>query len=268
MGQEISVVDAFTDRPFAGNPAAVCVLEQPADEGWMRAVAREMNLSETAFLHPEADGFRLRWLTPAVEVDLCGHATLASAHVLWENGVLAPRAEARFHTRSGMLTAVRSDSRIVLDLPATLVEPCAPPPGLPRALGVTPLWVGKSRFDYVCELESEAQVRKLAPDYRALRELPVRGVSVTAPADDDQIDFVSRFFAPGSGIDEDPVTGSAHCALGPFWGERLGKTELRAYQASARGGNLYIALQGSRVLLGGHAVTVSRGEILGPNRIG
>jgi predicted PhzF superfamily epimerase YddE/YHI9 len=267
MGQEITVVDAFTERPFAGNPAAVCVLENAADEAWMRAVAREMNLSETAFLHPEADGFRLRWLTPAVEVDLCGHATLASAHVLWESGILSPRSEARFHTRSGILTAVRSGTRIVLDLPASFVEPCPIPPGLAQALGATPLSVGKSRFDYVCELGSDAEVRELAPDHRALRELPLRGVSVTAPAADAPFDFVSRFFAPGSGVDEDPVTGSAHCALGPFWGERLGKTELIAYQASPRGGTVHIALHGPRVRLGGHAVTVSHCEILGPDRL-
>ena len=260
--QPFVVVDAFTERPFAGNPAAVCILEPPADEAWMRNVAREMNLSETAFLHPEADGYRLRWLTPAVEVDLCGHATLASAHVLWESGRLAAGAQARFHTRSGLLTALQRGGMIELDFPAKPSQPCEAPAGLAAALGADPVLVGRNQFDYLVELASEELVRGLAPDHGALAALPVRGVIVTAAARTSPFDFVSRFFAPGSGVAEDPVTGSAHCALAPFWGARLGKTALSAHQASARGGIVQVTLRGDRVLLGGHAVTVSRGEIL------
>jgi PhzF family phenazine biosynthesis protein len=265
MFQAISVVDAFTDRPFSGNPAAVCVLAQAADERWMRAVAAELNLSETAFLHPEADGYRLRWLTPAIEVELCGHATLASAHVLWESGRLAPDQRARFYTRSGLLTAERDGARIVLDFPVLRVERRAELPGLADALG-TPLPLVARTPDgrVLVLLESVAAVRGLAPDFRALRALAVRGVIATAASDDARFDFVSRYFAPAAGVDEDPVTGSAHCALAPFWSERLGKDELVGYQASERGGVVHTRVRGERVLLGGLAVTVQRGEILGP----
>jgi PhzF family phenazine biosynthesis protein len=264
MTHAITVVDAFTDRPFAGNPAAVCVLAKAADETWMRAVAREMNLSETAFLHADQDGYRLRWFTPTVEVGLCGHATLASAHVLWETGVLAPDAEARFHTRSGVLRAVRRAPLIVLDFPASPVQPCTPPAGLTAALGVQAQWVGMSGSNYLLQLGSEAEVRAAAPDFRTLREQGGRAFALTARADQGPYDIVSRFFAPGAGIDEDPVTGSAHCMLGPHWAQRLGKSELHAYQASARGGSMWITVQGERVMLAGQAVTVSRGQILGP----
>jgi predicted PhzF superfamily epimerase YddE/YHI9 len=262
MGQPFVVVDAFTDRAFSGNPAAVCVLSSPADERWMRAVAAEMNLSETAFLHPEDGGYRLRWFTPTVEVNLCGHATLASAHVLWESERLPRDAEIRFSTHSGVLTAKRDGALINLDFPATLVAACPPPPGLVAALGAEPRWVGKNDRDYLVELSSEAAVRALEPDFRALASLPLRVVAATARAGAPPFDFISRFFAPGSGIDEDPVTGSAHCALGPFWAERLGKIDLFAHQASARGGSLRVSHRGARVILGGQAVTVSRGELL------
>jgi PhzF family phenazine biosynthesis protein len=264
MGQAFTVVDAFTDRPFAGNPAAVCLLAQAVDEAWMRAVAREMNLSETAFLHPEGDGYRLRWFTPSDEVEICGHATLASAHVLFESGALAAGEQARFHTRSGLLTAVRSGPRIVLDFPAMPMRACEPPREVLAALGVKARWAGESGPNYLLELGSEAEVRAVAPDFRALRALRVRSVAVTARAGAGPYDIVSRFFAPGAGVDEDPVTGGAHCALGPFWAERIGKRELNAYQASARGGSLVVTVLGERVLLAGHAVTISRGEILGP----
>ncbi len=232
MGLAIVQVDAFTDTPFKGNPAAVCVLPAPRDEAWMQAVAREMNLSETAFLHPQDGGFALRWFTPAVEVALCGHATVASAHVLWTEGHLDRDA------------------------------PAAAPAGLATALGVEPKHVGKSRFDYLVEVDAEATVRTLAPDHAALARLPVRGVMVTSRADTPGFDFVSRFFAPGSGIPEDPATGSSHCTLGPFWAERLGKREFVAYQASARGGVVRVRLEGDRVKLGGQAVTVLRGELV------
>ena len=228
----------------------------------MQAVALEMNLSETAFLVKQADGYDLRWFTPAVEVDLCGHATLASAHVLWEMGQLRPEEQARFHTRSGLLMAARSGVWIELDFPATLEEPAPAPPGLAEALGVSPIYVGKNRFDYLVEVESEAVVRGLQPNFAALKTLGVRGIIVTSRASSPPYDFVSRFFAPGSGIDEDPATGSAHCCLGPFWSNRLGKQEFVAYQASPRGGEVRVRLDGDRVILGGQAVTVLRGELV------
>jgi PhzF family phenazine biosynthesis protein len=262
MGLAIAQVDAFADRPFRGNPAAVCVLPAPREEAWMRDVAREMNLSETAFLHPENEGYRLRWFTPAVEVDLCGHATLASAHVLWEDGVLPRDRQARFHTKSGLLTADRHGDWIELDFPATAPAPAPAPPGLAAALRVGTRWVGRSKFDYLVEVDSEDAVRGLKPDLAALERIEARGVIVTSRASTAGFDFVSRFFAPRSGVPEDPVTGSAHCALAPFWSERLGRTEMTAYQASPRGGVVRVRFAGDRVVLGGQAVTVLRGEIL------
>jgi predicted PhzF superfamily epimerase YddE/YHI9 len=258
--QPITQVDAFTDKPFAGNSAAVCVLPQWQDASWMQSVAREMNLAETAFLSRQGDGYQLRWFTPAVEVDLCGHATLASAHVLWEEGRLQRDEQARFHTRSGLLTARRIGDWIEMDFPATPEEPAPAPDGLIDGLGASPKYVGKSVFDYIVELDSEDTVRRLKPNFTLLKKIPVRGVIVTSRAAD--YDFVSRFFAPASGIDEDPVTGSTHCCLGSFWGTRLNKTEFVAYQASARGGVVRVRLKGDRVLLGGQAVTVLRGELL------
>ena len=257
-------VDAFTPVPFSGNPAAVVTLTTPRDdEEWMQRVAREMNLSETAFVHRRPDGsFDLRWFTPTVEVDLCGHATLATAHALWENGQLQPSQTAQFHTRSGVLAATRDNDWIELDFPATPDTECEAPAGLVKALGVTPRYVGKSRFDYLVELESEDAVRDTTPDFAGLSKLGVRGVMITAASATPDTDFVSRFFAPGSGINEDPVTGSAHCCLAPFWSRRLGKTDFLARQISARGGFLKVRLDGDRVRLGGQAVTVMKGEIL------
>ena len=227
----------------------------------MRDVAREMNLSETAFLSPAADSFDLRWFTPAVEVDLCGHATLASAHVLWEDGHLSPGSQARFHTRSGLLLAERCGEWIDMDFPATVAEPAEPPSSLLASLGARGKNVCRSRFDYLVEVETEEEVLALTPDFTTLRKIGVRGVIVTAPASRAGFDFVSRFFAPGAGVDEDPVTGSAHCSLGPYWAPRLGKTELLAFQASARGGEVRLRVAGERVFLGGQAVTVLRGEL-------
>jgi predicted PhzF superfamily epimerase YddE/YHI9 len=260
--QRFTQVDAFTDRPFAGNPAAVCLLPSPRDPTWMQHVAQEMNLAETAFLLRRSDGFDLRWFTPALEVDLCGHATLASAHVLWEEGHVPTAETARFHTRSGVLTAARRGDMIWLDFPATPSWPAEAPSELRSGLGAVTLYVGRTPFDYLVELESESRVRSLDPDLAALSRLGTRGVIVTARSDDPAYDFVSRFFAPGSGIAEDPVTGSAHCGLGPFWAARLGKKELVGYQASARGGAVRVRLDGDRAHLGGHAVTVLRGEFL------
>jgi predicted PhzF superfamily epimerase YddE/YHI9 len=261
MGLPIWQVDAFTGRPFRGNPAAVCILPAPRDDAWMQDLAREMNLSETAFLLREADGWRLRWMTPAIEVDLCGHATLASAHVLWEEAHLAPDAEARFYTRSGPLSARRRGDWIALDFPALPSAPAADAPDLGPALGVRPLGVHRSRFDLVVEVDSEGAVRGARPDFLRLAAMGVRGVILTGPSQDPAFDFVSRFFAPGSGVDEDPVTGSAHCALAPFWAPRLRKQEMTGYQASARGGVVRVRLAGDRVELQGQAVTVLRGEL-------
>ena len=263
MPLRIVQVDAFTNRPFAGNPAAVCVLPEPRPEQRLRDVAREMNLSETAFLMPRDGGYSLRWLTPAVEVDLCGHATVASAHVLWEDGHLPEGEQAKFYTRSGLLTADRRGEWIELDFPAKIAEVAEAPAELLRSLGVQKAkFVGKNAFDYLVEVDSENTLRNLSPDHSALRKIPVRGVIVTARSSTPEYDFVSRFFAPGSGIDEDPVTGSAHTALGPYWGERLGKGEFTAFQASSRGGVVRVTLKGDRVLLGGQAVTVMTGELL------
>lgn len=257
-------VDAFAEKPFAGNPAGVCILEQPADETWMQSMAMEMNLSETAFVMRSKDGdFDLRWFTPVVEVALCGHATLATSHILWETGILQSGEIARYHTQSGLLQARQVNGLIELDFPATPVENCETPDGLLQALGLeTVTYVGRSRFDYLVEVESEELVRQLAPDFVQLLFLGVRGVMVTAKSDSAEIDFISRFFAPGAGVDEDPVTGSAHCALTPYWAGKLGKTELSAYQASARGGVVHCSIAGDRVRLRGQAVTVFRGELL------
>ena len=261
MSENIFKVDSFTEKPFAGNPAGVCILPGPRDEAWMQNVAREMNLSETAFLYRGGDGYELRWFTPVSEVELCGHATLASAHILWETGDLAPKAQARFQTKSGLLTAMRSGGLIELDFPAQPQQSAEAPEGLIEALGVSPRYVGRNAFDYLVEVESQEIVRDIAPDIARLRKIRARGVIVTAAASSAGFDFVSRFFAPAVGVDEDPVTGSAHCCLGPYWGAKLGKTELKAYQASARGGIVRMRLAGDRVLLGGHAVTILRGEL-------
>jgi PhzF family phenazine biosynthesis protein len=254
-------VDAFTDKPFGGNPAAVCLLEAPADERWMQHVAREMNLSETAFLSPEGDGYLLRWFTPTVEIDLCGHATLGSAHVLWETKRLAGDSPARFRTKSGTLTCHRRGSWIEMDFPSTPPKDAAPPPGLAEALKLAPRNAARSRFDWLVEVESEDEVRGAAPDFGQLKKVEARGVIVTARGSKG-FDFVSRFFAPAAGVDEDPVTGSAHCCLTPYWSSRLGKLEMVAWQASARGGEVRVKLQGDRVILSGQAVTVLRGELI------
>jgi predicted PhzF superfamily epimerase YddE/YHI9 len=253
-------VDAFTSNPFAGNPAAVCLLPEARDESWMQEVAREMNLSETAFLVAADNGHRLRWFTPEVEVELCGHATLASAHVLWTEGREQDGAELVFHTVSGELVARRANSAIELDFPARPLEELdPPPPGIERALGAAPVLVGRSRDDLLVELEDEATLRALSPDFAALRSMPTRGTIATALSSSPEHDFVSRFFAPAMGIDEDPVTGSAHCVLAPYWAARLGKTQMRAFQASRRGGSVTVRYAGDRVFLVGEAVTVLRG---------
>jgi len=262
----LSLIDAFTDAPFAGNPAAVCLLDGDPSDRWRQSVARELGYSETAYLLPAAGGFALRWFTPTVEVGLCGHATLASAHFLWEEGLAEPDASIRFETKSGPLVARRRASGIELDFPAEPARACPAPAGLLEGLGARAAWVGRNRFDYLVLVAGEKDVRALAPDFPALGSAcgENRGVMVTAVSDDPGFDFVSRYFAPAAGIDEDPVTGSAHCCLGPFWAERLGKTELRAFQASARGGRLAVRVGEQRVYLGGNAVTIFRGALAVP----
>jgi PhzF family phenazine biosynthesis protein len=263
MGLTITQVDAFADRPFAGNPAAVCILEQPRGGVWMQLVAREMNLSETAFLVKREQGYDLRWFTPTVEVDLCGHATLASAHVLWEQGHLRPGEAACFHSRSGMLTARKKGTWIEMDFPATPAKlDSGSYEDVESALGTKARNVGRTRFDYLVEVESEDAVRSLSPDFTKIGRLQSRGLIVTSAASGTDCDFVSRFFAPAAGVDEDPVTGSAHCCLGPFWKERLGRDNLIGYQASARGGFVRTRCEGDRVLISGQAVTVMRGEMV------
>jgi predicted PhzF superfamily epimerase YddE/YHI9 len=261
MSLTIFHVDAFAENVFGGNPAAVCILPEPREDPWMQKVAQEMNLSETAFLQRREDGYGLRWFTPLVEVDLCGHATLASAHILWEQGLLRPEETARFHTHSGLLTAARQGEWIELDLPCLPDRRVAVPKGLPKALGVRPKYVGRSRFDYIVEVDSENSVRRIKPDFTLLSALPIRGLIVTARAKTQPYDFVSRFFAPRAGINEDPVTGSAHSVLGPYWKSRLKKSELLGYQASKRGGIVRVRVGERRVFIGGKAVTVLRAEL-------
>jgi len=257
-------VDAFADAPFTGNPAAVCLLGQPAEAAWMQSVAAEMNLSETAFLFPENGGYTLRWFTPEVEVDLCGHATLASAHILYETGALSEEEEASFHTARGLLTARRdADGSLTMDFPAASPKETEPLPGLGDVFGIEPVWTGRSRLDVFIEAPDEATVRGLNPDPATVAALGSRGVIVTARADQGKpYDFVSRFFAPSVGIPEDPVTGSAHCALAPYWAGKLGRDTLTGYQASKRGGFVGVRAIGDRVELTGRAVTVLSGELL------
>ncbi|MCP4131177.1 MAG: PhzF family phenazine biosynthesis protein [bacterium] len=259
---EIYQVDAFTNRIFSGNPAGVCLLPAPKDEEWMGNVAAEMNLSETAFLEKQAEGFNLRWFTPVDEVDLCGHATLASAHMLWETGVLSPTEEARFFTKSGLLTAQKNGEWIELNFPAEPDAECEAPAELEPGLGAVPLYTGKNRMDYIVELDSEEAVLSVQPDMALLQKIKTRGIIITARAGSTEYDFVSRFFAPAVGVPEDPVTGSAHCCLGPFWQKRLKKDSFTAYQASKRGGTVQVKAANDRVILGGRAVTVFRAEFI------
>jgi PhzF family phenazine biosynthesis protein len=255
------VVDAFTSRPFAGNPAAVVPLSAWREHAWLQNVAMEMNLSETAFLVPNSLGFDLRWFTPKVEVDLCGHATLASAIVLSHLGKLPDGAEVNFSTPSGVLKAFHSGTHFQLDFPLKPEEKTAPPVGLIEALHIQPIYVGRNQFDYLLEVDSESTLRAISPDFKRLLNVECRGIIVTARSDDRQFDFVSRFFAPAAGVDEDPVTGSAHCCLAGFWARRLGKEAMTGYQASRRGGIVNVELRGNRVMLGGDAVIVAEGQL-------
>jgi PhzF family phenazine biosynthesis protein len=261
MSVRVFQVDAFAEEPFQGNPAAVCVLEDRADEAWMQAVAMEMNLSETAFIVPREELFELRWFTPGAEVDLCGHATLASAHVLWQTGRRASWP-IQFETRSGVLTATTLGDRIGLDFPADPVQAADYPAGLGEVLGTEPVTFGAGKDYLFAEVANESILRSLQPDFGRLRQIVPVGICVSSLSEDPRFDFVSRFFAPGVGIDEDPVTGSAHCLLAPFWGDRLGKAELVGFQASRRGGVVRVRQAGDRTFLEGSAVTVMQGELL------
>ena len=268
MEAKLFHVDAFTGKPFGGNPAAVCLLDEPRPTEWMQQVAAELNLSETAFVRAMPDGFNLRWFTPKAEVPLCGHATLAAAHILWETGLLGPDQVARFHTRSKLLFARRVENRIEIDLPAISIVECPLPEILLQAFGVKPRFGGRTPDrelddkDYLVELESEKAVRDFRPNLDVWRNQLQAAVIVTARRESSSYDFISRYFAPWWGIDEDPVTGVAHCSLVPFWSRRLGKSELVGYQASARGGVVHGRLEGDRVFLSGGAVTVLRGALL------
>ncbi len=260
---KLFIVDAFTDCPFAGNPAAVCILDEERNAQWMQSVAAEMNLAETAFVRRIDDGYSLRWFTPAIEVELCGHATLASAHILWTEGLADSSLPIRFHTKSGVLTCEQNGGAIKLDFPSIPADQVDPPLGLLDALDIVePIYVGRSKFDKIVVVDSASAVRSLSPDFGRLKKISMRGVIVTSVSDDPQFDFISRYFAPAAGIDEDPVTGSAHCCLTPYWSGQLGKTEMVAYQSSPRGGIVHVALRGDRVQLGGQAVTVLRGELV------
>ena len=262
MTWPIFIVDAFHLGPFTGNPAAVCLLDRDRPDAWRQSVAAEMNLSETAFVLPGGDALGLRWFTPKVEVSLCGHATLAAAHTLWEQDRVGKNAPIGFETLSGRLTATRRGELIELDFPLHPPEPADVPGAVLDALGVTARFTGKSRLDYLVEVESAEIVRELQPDFAALaRDVP-RGVIVTSRADSSDYDFVSRFFAPAAGIHEDPVTGSAHCCLAAFWRDRLGKDEMVGFQASPRGGVVRVRVKGNRAILGGAAATVMRGELV------
>jgi PhzF family phenazine biosynthesis protein len=256
MTHALFQVDAFTQVPFAGNPAAVCLLSEPADEDWMQNLAAEMNLSETAFLLLEDDGWRLRWFTPTTEVDLCGHATLASAFVLFTQKPQLRESALLFHTRSGELRARWVEGAVELDFPAMQPQPYDAPLAVTAALGIQPLAAVVSGDYYLFEVAEAQLVRELAPDFLGLRESGLLEVMVTATSDTPDYDFISRFFAPLLGVDEDPVTGSAHCLLTPFWADRLGRRSLRAYQASARGGSLDLKLQDGRVLIRGAACMI------------
>lgn len=256
-------VDAFTDKMFTGNPAAVCLMENETDDALMQNIAAEMNLSETAFVKKTEDGFRLRWFTPKTEVELCGHATLASAHILWQEEILKPDEEAVFHTVfRGKLTAKKSGDEIELNFPVNAPVQAVQNKELEKALGVRPVWLGITDHHYLAELNSEDELKNVTPDFELLEKLEKYGTILTCRSENKEYDFISRFFAPAKGVKEDPVTGSAHCVLTPYWSSKLNKKKLRAYQASERGGKLTVTLEGERVLISGKAVTVLSGNLL------
>ena len=256
MHAELHLVDAFTSSAFRGNPAG------PADAAWMQQVAAELKHSEAAFLFPEGTKWNLRWSTPTKEVELCGHATLTAASVLWETDRVSREKPITFETLSGTLVVREDEDRISMDFPAEPAVTTMPVPGLGQALGVEPLYTGRNRFDLLVELPLADDVCSLEPDLNALATIQTRGIIVTAVSDQPQIDFVSRFFAPSVGVPEDPVPGSAHCSLAPYWGEKLKKMEMVVFQCSSRGGSGRVKLNGDRVSLEGHAVHIFSGILL------
>lgn len=262
MTHTLFQVDAFTEEPFRGNPAGVCLLKAPESDQWMQALAAEMNLSETAYLLPEGEGWRLRWFTPTTEVDLCGHATLASARVLFERHPEMRDDPVKFFTRSGELSARWIDGSVELNFPAMSFEPITVIAKLPAILGFQPIGAVYSGDYYLFEALDEVLIHKVHPNIRSLETLPMPEVIITAKSEDPDIDFVSRFFAPQLGVDEDPVTGSAHCLLAPYWAKKLGKNELLAYQASARGGYLDLRLVGDRVFIKGESKIIFEADLL------
>lgn len=259
---KIFTVDAFTDKMFSGNPAGVCLLQNDLDDSILQNIAAEMNLSETAFVKRTDKGFSLRWFTPVAEVELCGHATLSSAHILWQEGILKPEEEAVFHTVfKGILTAKKISDKIELNFPVNISKSSGSVVELEKALGIKPVYLETTDDHYIIELNSETDVKNVKPDFNLLNKLEKYGTIITAKAENADYDFVSRFFAPAKGINEDPVTGSAHCVLAPYWSKKLNKKTMKAYQASQRGGYLNVTMEGDRVLIAGKAVTVLRGEL-------
>jgi predicted PhzF superfamily epimerase YddE/YHI9 len=262
MAFPLYIVDAFSSSPFGGNPAGVCILPAAQDPEWMQSVAAELNVSETAFVYPANGAFHLRWFAPAAEVALCGHATVATSHILWSTGILKEGQDAEYDTLSGRLTATKEGSWVNLNFPSLVAEEMPAPDGLLEAVGVSALFVGRSRFDVLIEVESEDQVRGAKPDFAQLIKAPVRGTILTARSNSSEFDFVSRFFCPTVGVNEDPATGSSHCTLSPYWSAKLGRTNLTGRQLSRRGGVVKTTLLGSRVQLSGQAVTVMAGQLL------
>lgn len=263
MGIDFYWIDSFANQAFQGNPAGVCLLQSPIDDLKMQNIAREIGLSETAFVTKNFSHFELRWFTPTVEVDLCGHATLASAHALWESKIATSESIA-FHTKSGMLTAKKDSEYVVLDFPTIAIKPLhSPIKNLLESLGINdPLYIGRSDKTVLIEVTSEKCLKNIQPDFELLKEVPIEGVVVTSRSEyPDDYDFVSRYFGPREGINEDPVTGFAHCHLGPYWQTKLNKTKFLAYQASSRGGFIKIDMHDDRILLGGKAITIMKGEI-------
>ena len=256
MNIKLFTVDAFTDKPFKGNPAGVCILDNELTEAQMKNIAFEMNLAETAFVQRKGDIYSLRWFTPDSEVDLCGHATLATSHILWQTGLHDKSKSISYDTRSGILKANRVDGKIELDFPVDLEHPVNIPDELIRTIGVKPVYLGRAKWSYLAELDSEETVRKIKPDFVIMETLEAWGLIITARSSTKEFDFVSRFFAPRKGVPEDPVTGSAHCILGPYWMKKLGKNEMTAFQASKRGGILGVKVDGERVKLTGNAITM------------
>lgn len=258
---ELSIINTFTEQAFKGNPAAVCFLSDEKESSWMQTVAKELNLPTTAFIWFINDEYHLRWFTPSVEIPICGHGTLASAYFLWEKRYVDKARSIPFHTKSGVIKAQLIDGWIQLQFPAIIEQNVVAPELLIKALGVEPVYVGKSRLDYLVEVESEEIVRNLKPNIDLIAQLPVRGVIVTSHSNANEFDFVSRFFSPAQGIIEDYVNGSSHCCLGPYWKNKLHKTDFTAYQASERGGIIKIKVLGDEIFLSGKSITIFEGKL-------